>query len=121
MANAKVSKIYCEYATVDTAPAIGSGGYWTNIVYPRRNEIKKLFFSIRDTADDSSPSVMTVKLQFKCAGDSGWADYLDFAGSTLAIGNRMIIDECGEGVAWRAGVEDDLNYTSGSCTFGFDW
>jgi len=120
MANGKLSKIYCEYATVDTAPANDSGGYWTNVVYPRKNKIKKLFFSIRETTDDSSASVMTVKLQFKCQGDTGWTNHLD-DGSNWAIGTRVLLNEWGEGVEWRAGVEDGNDYTSGALNFGFDW
>jgi hypothetical protein len=120
MANRRVSKVYCEYATIDTAPAAGSGGYFTNPVYPRKSKISKLFFSIRETTEDSSPSVMTITLQYKCAGDTGWQEYLN-AGSEFAIGERVIIEEGAEGVAWRAGVEEDSEYTSGSLTFGFDW
>jgi hypothetical protein len=109
---------YCEYATVDTAP--NEAGYWTNPVYPRKNKTRKLFFSIRETTDDSSPSVMTVKLQFKCPHDTGWQDHLN-EGSDWEIGTRVLVEEFGEGVEWRAGVPDFSAYTSGSLTFGFDW
>jgi hypothetical protein len=119
MANSQASNaVHYEYATVDTAPT--PAGYWTNAVTPRKSKITKLFFSIRETTDDSSPSVMTVKLQFKCPGDTGWQDYLD-AGSDWAIGTRIIINEFAEGVQWRAGVADFSAFTSGALTFGFDW
>ena len=42
------------------------------------------------------------------------------AGSTFAIGNRVVLEDIGNGVDWRAGVRDD-EFTSGSVTFGFDW
>jgi len=125
MANSKSSGINKEYATVDTQPT--SAGYFTNEVNVRtklkRNA--KLFFSIRETEADvsaapSALSSITVVLQFKCPDDLGWTDYIDLAGSTLAIGNRVQLDDNGAGVLWRAGVRDD-EYTSGSVTFGFDW
>jgi hypothetical protein len=120
MANSKLSvPTYCEYATVNTAPT--PAGYFTNSVYPRRDKITKLFFSIRETDQDSSPSVVTVKLQFQCAHDVDWTDYLPLDGSSFAIGNRVQVDDFGNGVAWRAGVVDSSAYTSGSVTFGFDW
>lgn len=119
MANSQSSDaVKHEYATVDTKPA--DTGYWTNAVYPRKNKITKLFFSIRETTDSSSVSVITVKLQFKCPNDTGWQDYLD-EGSDWEIGTRVIIEEFAEGVIWRAGVPDSSAYTSGSLTFGFDW
>jgi hypothetical protein len=121
MPNSKNSNpIYHEYATVNTAPAAGGGGYFTNIIYPRKNKISKLFFSIRETTEDSSPSVITVKLQYKCAGDTGWSDYLN-NGEDWDIGIRVIVEEFAEAVTWRAGVKEDSDYTSGSVTFGFDW
>jgi hypothetical protein len=120
MANSRLSKRYCEYATVDTAPANGSGGYWTNPVNPRNKKATKLFFSIRETTDDSSASVMTIKLQFKCAEDTGWTNHLN-NGDDWEIGTRVLLSEWGEGVQWRAGVEDGNDFTSGSLTFGFDW
>ena len=118
MANSKNSSEFHKYATVDTAP--DANGYWTDIIQPRKDKIKKMYFSIRETTDDSSASVMTVKLQFRCPDDSGWQDYLD-AGSDWAIGTRIILEEFAAGVAWRAGVADFSAFTSGSLTFGFDW
>jgi len=121
MANSRNSGVSHEYATVDTAPAAGSAGYFTNAVCAKQKKIKRMFFSIRETTDDSSPSVVTVKLQFKCNDDSGWTDYVSLGSETLAIGNRLEINDLGTGTYWRAGVADDLSYTSGSITFGFDW
>ena len=119
MANSRLSIAkYCEYATVDTAPT--PVGYFTNPVYPRKDGIDKLFFSIRETDQDSSASVITVKLQFKCPHDGDWTDHKN-NGSDWAIGDRVLINEFGTGVAWRAGVVDFSAYTSGSLTFGFDW
>lgn len=119
MANSKKSGVFREYATVDTAPE--PAGYWTNVVKPKDQGIKKLYFSIREAAgSDSTASIMTVKLQFKCPDDTGWQDYLD-NGSDWAIGTRIILEEFAAGVHWRAGVPDFSAYTSGSLTFGFDW
>jgi hypothetical protein len=127
MANSRSSGANKEYATVDTRPT--SAGYFTNEVDVRllskNDKVKKLFFSIRETAADisaapSALSTITVVLQFRCPGDAAWTDYVDLAGSSLAIGNRLIIEDGGAGVFWRAGVRDD-EYTSGSVTFGFDW
>ena len=127
MANARSSGYNKEYATVDTNP--GSAGYFTNEVDVRllkkNNKVSKLFFSIRETNADisaapSALSTVTVVLQFKCDGDAAWTDYVDLAGSSFAIGNRVVIEDQGAGVSWRAGVRDD-EYTSGSVTFGFDW
>lgn len=129
MANSKSSGTYKEYATVDTAPSGAELGYWTNEVCLRDkvNEGSakdKMYFSIRENDSDSSgfseTSSMTVVLQFKCAGDAGWQNYLDLAGSEIAVGNRLVIEDTGAAVRWRAGVEDG-GYTSGSLTFGFDW
>jgi hypothetical protein len=120
MANSKNSTGSHEYATVDTAPAQGSGGYYTNAIAPRNTKLGRFYFSIRDTTDDSSPSVVTVKLQFKCSGDSGWTDKLNGT-AAWAIGDRAIISDNAAGVQWRAGVVDNSDYTSGSVTFGFDW
>jgi hypothetical protein len=128
MANSKSSGIYKEYAKVDTLPT--SVGYFTNEVCIRdlvKSGLTKgsIFFSIRETVDDvseapSALSTITVALQYKCDGDLNWSDYVDLAGSTLAIGNRMTIEDTGAAVRWRAGVRSD-EYTSGSVTFGFDW
>jgi hypothetical protein len=129
MANGRSSGVYKEYATVDTAPSGSELGYWTNEVCLRDKQNDgdakgKMYFSIREQELDSSQasdtSVMTVTLQFKCDGDLGWQDYVDLAGSELAVGNRIIIEDTGAAVRWRAGVKDG-SYTSGKLTFGFDW
>ena len=74
MANSKNNGHGYRYATVDTKPAPGSGGYFTSEVAPRKEKIGRFYFSIRETSPDSSASVGTVKLQFKCAGDTGWTE-----------------------------------------------
>jgi len=118
MANSRdSSSVNHEYATVDSAPS--SSGYFTNAVYPRKNKINKLFFSIRESVDGAT-SAITISLQFKCSNDAAWQDCLN-NGSAWATGDRVIIDEFGEGVAWRAGVKNAAAYTSGSLTFGFEW
>ena len=125
MANSRSSGTNYEYATVDTNPT--SAGYFTNQVNLRekmKRGVTKLFFSIREASGDisanpSALSVITVGLQFRCPSDVTWTDYVDLAGSSLAIGNRVVLEDLGF-VEWRAGVVDD-NYTSGSVTFGFDW
>ena len=125
MANSRSSGTNQEYATVDTRPT--SAGYFTNNVNLRekgKRGVTKMFFSIREASGDisanpSALSIITVGLQFRCPGDVGWTDYIDLAGSSIAIGNRVILEDSGL-VEWRAGVVDD-NYTSGSVTFGFDW
>jgi len=121
MANSKVSGAFHEYAVVNTAPAPDSGGYYTNVISPRKSKIRKLYFSIRETVDDSSVSVIVVALQFRCIKDSRWTDYVPLDGSSFAIGNRVVLEDMGEGIQWRAGVVDDSDFTSGSLTFGFDW
>ena len=127
MANSRSSGTNYEYATVDRRPT--SAGYFTNSICPRDKhrvgKVSKIFFSIREASADisanpSALSTITVGLQFKCEGDAGWTDFVDLAGGTLAIGNRIALDDMGAGVHWRAGVVDDA-YTSGSVTFGFDW
>ena len=127
MANGRNSTANHEYATVDTRPS--SAGYFTNEVDVRllskNDKVKKIFFSIRETNADisaapSALSTVTVVLQYKCSGDAAWTDFIDLAGSTFAIGNRVLLDDCAADVRWRAGVRDD-EYTSGSVTFGFDW
>jgi hypothetical protein len=129
MANSKSSGVFKEYATVDTQPAGTDLGYWTNEVC-LRDKVNdglakdKMWFSIREYETDSSAasdtSSMTVTLQFKCDGDLGWQDYVDLAGSELAMGNRLLIEDTAAGVRYRAGVKDG-SYTSGKITFGFDW
>ena len=125
MANTRSSGTNYEFATVDTRPT--SAGYFTNSVN-LREKIKrgttKIFFSIREATADisanaSALSTITVSLQYKCSTDAGWTDYVDLAGSSFAIGNRVALEDMGL-VEWRAGVVDD-NYTSGSVIFGFDW
>jgi hypothetical protein len=126
MANSRSSQPNHEYATVDTNP--GAAGYFTNPFCPRDKTkigIPKVFFSIRDATADKSEnpsalSVITVGLQFKCSGDLDWTDYIPLDGSSLAIGNRVALEDMGAGVIWRAGVVDDA-FTSGSVVFGFDW
>jgi hypothetical protein len=127
MANSRASGTNYEYATVDTNP--GAAGYFTNSICPRDKfkemKVQKIFFSIRETnadisANPSALSTVTVVLQFKCQEDAAWTDFVDLAGSTLAIGNRIVLEDIGNGVDWRAGVVDD-GFTSGSVTFGFDW
>jgi len=129
MANSRSSGDYKEYATVDTQPSGTALGYWTNEVCLRDKVNNgtakdKMYFSIRENDTDSSgfseTSSITVLLQFKCEGDAGWQNYLDLNEATLAVGNRLEIEDTGAAVRWRAGVEDG-GYTSGSYTFGFDW
>ena len=126
MANARSSTDFHEYAIVDEAP-IGLG-YFTNTVNPRATrQIRKegrIYFSIREEDADSSAqsdiSDITVTLQFRCEGDAGWQDYQPLDGSELATGNRLMIEDSGQGVIWRAGVLDGA-HQGGSVTFGFDW
>lgn len=120
MANSKNDGHGYKYATVDTAPAPGSGGYYTSEVAPRKEQIDRFYFSIRETTRDSVASVVTVKLQFKCPGDTDWTDKKNGT-EDWAIGDRAVINDFAAGVIWRAGVVDDSDYTSGSVTFGFDW
>jgi len=130
MANSRSSGVNKEYATVNIAPSGTELGYWTNEVCLRdkRNSgvaKDKMYFSIRETDADSSEDVsdtasMTVSLQFKCDGDLGWQAFVPLDGSELAVGNRLIIEDTGAAVRWRAGVKDG-DYTSGILTFGFDW
>ena len=118
MANSRSSGEYKEYAVVDTAP--GAGGYFTNVVSPRKDKISKLYFSIREFSEDpSAGSVMTVNLQFQCAGDGAWTDYGN-GGTAFVIGDRVLIEDVGPAVTWRAGVKQG-GFTSGSLAFGFDW
>lgn len=127
MGNTRSSGTNHEYATVHENS--GAVGYFTNPIDVRllykNDKVSKIFFSVRETDLDvsaaaSALSTITVLLQFKCPGDLGWTDYVDFAGNELAIGNRVILEDIGVGVLWRAGVVSD-GFTSGSVTFGFDW
>ena len=126
MANRRSSGSFKEYATVDTIPT--GLGYFTNSVDLRAlrkdNKENRVYFSIReyeaDSSEASDTSEMTVTLQFQCEGDLGWQDYVPLDGSTLAVGNRVTIEDSGAAVLWRAGIKD-YEYTSGSITFGFDW
>ena len=126
MANRRSSGSFKEYATVDTAPT--GLGYFTNSVDLRAlrkdNREFRAYFSIRewesDSSDASDTSVLTITLQYKCEGDAGWQNYVPLDGSVLAVGNRVVIEDSGAAVLWRAGVLDG-NFTSGSITFGFDW
>ena len=128
MANSRSSGSYHEYATVDTAPSGLELGYWTNAVSLREkaktHKIDKMFFSIREQEADSSEasdtSVATVVLQVKCEDDDGWQDFNYNDETALKAGDRVIIEDMGAGVSWRAGIKDG-DYTSGSMTFGFDW
>ena len=126
MANSRSSGNFKEYATVDTEPDVL--GYFTYPVDLRAlrkdNKENRVYFSIREYEADSSgasdTSEMTVTLQFQCEGDAGWQDYVPLDGSTLAVGNRVVIEDSGAAVLWRAGVKW-YEYTSGTITFGFDW
>ena len=123
MANSRKSDTNHEYAVVDTNT---SGGYFTNQVNPRektKRGVGKIFFSIRETTAEASAgttSSVTVKPQYRCAGDAGWTDYIPLGAETFVVGTRLVLDDIGNGVEWRAGVEDG-GVTSGSVTFGFDW
>lgn len=121
MANRQVNGDGYQYAVVDTALAPGGGGYFTEELAPRRQKVGKFFFSIRETSPDSSPSVVVVKLQFRCTGDTGWTDYLKNGTTDWPTGTRIMINDYAAGVRWRAGVADNNDYTSGAVTFGFDW
>ena len=129
MANSRSSGVYKEYATVNIAPSGSDLGYWTNEVCLRDEQKDgvakgKMWFSIREAEVDSSDadidSTTTVTLQYKCDGDLGWQEFVDFAGNELVVGNRLIIEDTGAAVRWRAGVKDG-DFGSGSVTFGFDW
>ena len=128
MANSRTNGPFKRYATVDTVPIDSELGYFTGEVDLR--DIRKtkgecrVYFSIREEEEDSSAgsdtSTMTVTLQFKCEGDDGWQDYVPLDGSALAVGNRVVLEDSGAAVKWRAGVKY-YEYSSGSLTFGFDW
>lgn len=125
MANSKVSNDYYEYATVDTAPDSAEEGYFTEPLSARKlhknKNVKGFFFSVRESSNDWSTdaSVITVQLQFKCAGDDRWQKYYN-GGTDFVAGDRVFIEDTGANIWWRAGVHYD-GYTSGSLTFGFDW
>jgi len=115
-ANSRDDDRYWKYATVDTDP--DASGYWTTDVVPS-NTNGKMFFSVTGTG------VMTVTLQFILSGQSTWTDYDTYTVAAGWAGSgetspRVVLDDKGEGVRWRAGVKDD-DYTSGSNKFGFDW
>ena len=130
MANSRSSGVYKEYVTVNTQPSGTELGYWTNEVclrdkYKNGHAKEKMYFSIRESEADSSEdasdtSSMTISLQFKCDGDAGWQEFVPLDGSELATGNRLVIEDTGAAVRWRAGVKEG-DYTSGTVTFGFDW
>ena len=128
MSNSRTSGEFKEYATVDTLPDSVDTGYFTNVVCIRDIQKKfktnRVFFSIReleaDPSETSDASVATVTLQFKCPGDAGWTDFVALDGSSLAIGNRLRIEDTGAGILWRAGIKPD-DFTSGQVIFGFDW
>ena len=128
MANRRTSTEFAEYVTVDTAPESVDTGYFTNAISIRKirkdKKIRRVFFSIRefeaDPSEASAASDLTVTLQFKCPGDEGWTDYVSLDGSTLAIGNRLMMEDLGAGIYWRAGIKPD-NFASGQVRFGFDW
>jgi len=128
MANARSSGEYYEFITVDTQPDSTDVGYWTNTVSIKeirnKHKITGIYFSIRefeaDASDASDASDITVKLQFMCAGDAGWTDYVSLDGSSLAIGNRLFIEDISSQTVWRAGVIAD-DFQSGQIRLGFDW
>ena len=126
MANTTYSTSNHEYILVDTAPESDAEGYFTGEVDVRllkkEKKVDKIYFSIREAADPGSidASVITVSLQFKCDGDVRWQDYVPLDGSTLAIGNRISLEDFGPNVKWSAGVKT-ADYTSGSLRLGFDW
>ena len=126
MANSRSSDTNYEYVTIDTAPDSAEEGYFTNEIDVRllkkEKKVDKIYFSIREAADPGSidASVITVLLQFMCPGDARWQTYVPLDGSTLAIGNRITLDDFGPNVKWRAGASYD-GYTSGSLRLGFDW
>ncbi len=120
MANTKISRTpneLLEYAVIDTAP--DAAGFFTNELDIRKEEVKRVFFSIRETVAGAT-SVMTVVLQFKCAGSDVWQDYNFKDGTAWKAGDRVVIEDDGAGVLWRAGVKYE-GRTSGSLTLGFDW
>jgi hypothetical protein len=122
MANTQSSTGNHEYAIVDTAPS--AAGYFTNPVNIKsiRQGGGKVFFSIRESAEDpSSGSTITVTLQFQQSTEGIWTDYVPLVGGGFVLGNRIEIDDTGTGIRWRAGVKNAAAYTKGSYSFGFDW
>ena len=111
MANANVSGLGIEYATVDTAP--GADGFWTASIGMREKKLQQMFFSLRGTG------TAVVTLQFKCDGDAAWTDYNN-DGTAFVTGDRKVIEGSTANMLWRAGVKQG-GLTSGSVTFGFDW
>jgi hypothetical protein len=128
MANSRDSGEFYEFITVDTAPDSTDIGFWSNKVSIKQirnlKKITGIYFSIREfEADDSEASDasdITVKLQYMCAGDEGWTDYVSLDGSTLAIGNRLFIEDISSQTVWRCGVVAD-DFQSGQIRAGFDW
>ena len=119
MANSRDSAPYREYVTVNEEPA--GDGYFTNSVSVRNEDLKQIFFSVRETG--AAAGVMIVTLQFRCTGDDAWSDY-----DTYTEVCRKLIEGGAAGTQWRAGVKADAssgaatqNYTSGEFTFGLDW
>lgn len=115
-ANSQSSNASYEYATVNTDPgALATDVYGTNEINPKylskvgTSGATNIWFSI------GGSGVMTVTLQFKRLVDSAWIDYEDYASN-----NRLLLEDRGHGVIWRAIVKG-TNYTSGTKIFGFDW
>ena len=110
MANSKSNGDRYSYATIDTAP--GADGYWCDSVSMSKKNAGCLFFSY------GGGGVATVTLQFQRQDDTGWTDYL--TDETLTDGARLILDDHGAGVKWRAGVKNG-GLSSGTNRIGFDW
>jgi len=118
-----VSDEFREYAVVDSSVGTGFfGGEVSMADLKNRKNITKIFFSIREEAEEGSidSSEITVSLQFKCLGDERWQDFVSLDGSELAIGNCLEIKDSSSARIYRAGVKEG-DYTSGSVIFGFDW
>ena len=125
MANSRTSGGRWEYATVNAAIDSSEEGYYTNSVSleTKKNRLApRLYFSVREASSNESvdASVMTVSLQFRCKGDGRWQDFNYNDGTAFVAGDRIILEDMGPNVEWRAGVKWD-EYTSGSLIFGFDW
>jgi len=118
-----VSDEYREYAMVDSSVGEGFFGGEVNMRTLKENKgIDRIFFSIREEADPGSidDSEVTVVLQFKCEDDARWQTFVPLDGSSLAIGNRLRLNDNGSAIIYRAGVLEG-GWTSGSVIFGFDW